>query len=251
MQTPHSTNLHASYNDRSQLHKPPIMRQENTGQLHASWQAMLGVEFNKPYMQTLRSFLSQEKAAGKIIFPPNPLIFNAFNQTPFDAVRVVIIGQDPYHGDAQAHGLSFSVPQGVALPPSLLNIFKEIASDLNINMSHNGDLTPWANQGVLLLNATLTVEQAKAGAHQGRGWEQFTDAAIAALNAHRTGLVFVLWGSYAQKKGAFIDEKKHLVLRSVHPSPLSAHRGFFGNHQFSTINQYLIQHGQPAINWQL
>ena len=229
---------------------------EKTGQLHASWQAVIGDEFNKPYMQALRAFLSQEKTAGKTIYPPSLLIFNAFNHTPFDAVRVVIIGQDPYHGQdnkgqAQAHGLSFSVPKGVALPPSLQNIYKEIADDLNIKMSKTGDLTPLANQGVLLLNATLTVEQAKAGSHQGKGWETFTDAAITALNTQRENLVFVLWGSYAQKKGAFIDEKKHLVLKSVHPSPLSAHRGFFGNHQFSSINQYLIQHNQKIIDWQL
>ena len=232
---------------------------EKAGQLHPSWQAVIGDEFNKPYMQAVRAFLQQEKAAGKIIYPPSPLIFNAFNHTLFEKVRVVIIGQDPYHGNynglAQAHGLSFSVPQGVALPPSLMNIFKEISADLNISMSakinQSGDLTPWADQGVLLLNATLTVEQAKAGSHQNRGWEQFTDAAITALNTHREGLVFVLWGSYAQKKGAFIDAKKHLVLKSVHPSPLSAHRGFFGNHQFSTINQYLMQKGQTPINWQL
>ncbi|HSI24092.1 MAG TPA: uracil-DNA glycosylase, partial [Methylotenera sp.] len=154
-------------------------------------------------------------------------------------------------GQPQAHGLSFSVPQGVDLPPSLQNIYKEIAADLNIKMSRNGHLTPWADQGVLLLNATLTVEQAKAGAHQGKGWEAFTDAAIAALNKHREGLVFVLWGSYAQKKGNMIDAKRHLVLKSVHPSPLSAHRGFFGNRQFSTINQYLTQKGQTPIDWQL
>lgn len=232
------------------------MPQEKPGQLHPSWQTVIGEELNKPYMQALRDFLKQEKAAGKIIYPPSPLIFNAFNHAPFDQVRVVIIGQDPYHGQnnkgqPQAHGLSFSVPEGVDLPPSLQNIYKEIEADLNIKMSKNGDLTPWANQGVLLLNATLTVEQAQAGSHQNKGWEQFTDAAIAALNAKRQNLVFVLWGSYAQKKGAFIDEKKHLVLKSVHPSPLSAHRGFFGNHQFSKINQYLLQHNQPAINWQL
>ena len=240
------------------------MTASKTGQLHPSWQAVIGTELEKPYMQALRDFLRQEKAVGKTIYPPSPLIFNAFNHTPFEQVRVVIIGQDPYHGQdnagqPQAHGLSFSVPQGVALPPSLQNIFKEISSDLGVKFSpktsakvnQNGDLTPWAAQGVLLLNATLTVEQAKAGSHQNKGWEQFTDAAIAALNAQRTGLVFVLWGSYAQKKGAFIDESKHLVLKSVHPSPLSAHRGFFGNHQFSTINAYLTQQGQAPIDWQL
>lgn len=227
------------------------MPQEKAGQLHPSWLAVIGNELEKPYMQALRAFLKQEKLDGKIIFPPSPLIFNAFNHTPFDKVRVVIIGQDPYHGAGQAHGLSFSVPQGVDLPPSLLNIFKEIASDLGVRMGRNGDLTAWADQGVLLLNATLTVEQAKAGAHQGKGWEAFTDAAIAALNAHRENLVFVLWGSYAQKKGDVIDNKRHLVLKSPHPSPLSAHRGFFGNHQFSRINQYLIEHGQTPINWQL
>lgn len=227
------------------------MPETKSGQLHSSWHTVIGDELQKPYMEALRTFLKQEKATGKVIYPLGPLIFNAFNHTPFDQVRVVIIGQDPYHGPGQAHGLSFSVPQGVDLPPSLQNIYKEIAADLNIHMSRNGDLTPWANQGVLLLNATLTVEQAKAGSHQNKGWEQFTDTAIAALNARREGLVFVLWGSYAQKKGAFIDEKKHLILKSVHPSPLSAHRGFFGNHQFSTINQYLTQRGQTPIDWQL
>lgn len=231
------------------------MPHEKTGQLHPSWQAVIGDEFEKPYMQALRGFLKQEKAAGKIIYPPSPLIFNAFNHTPFEQVRVVIIGQDPYHGQdngqPQAHGLSFSVPDGVALPPSLVNIYKEIESDLGIRMPRKGDLSAWANQGVLLLNATLTVEQAQAGSHQGRGWEAFTDAAIAALNSHREGLVFVLWGSYAQKKGAFIDTNKHLVLKSVHPSPLSAHRGFFGNRQFSKINHYLTERGQAPINWQI
>lgn len=231
------------------------MKEQKTSQLHLSWQVVIGDELEKPYMQALSDFLRQEKAAGKTIYPPSSLIFNAFNHTLFEKVRVVIIGQDPYHGQdnkgqAQAHGLSFSVPAGVALPPSLQNIYKEIAADLAIDMGKNGDLTPWAAQGVFLLNATLTVEQSKAGSHQNKGWEPFTDAAIAALNNHRTGLVFVLWGSYAQKKGAFIDENKHLVLKSVHPSPLSAHRGFFGNHQFSTINAYLIKHHQTPIDWQ-
>ena len=227
------------------------MTPQKTGQLHPSWLAFIGNELEKPYMQALRHFLKEEKTDGKVIYPPSSLIFNAFNHAPFDKVRVVIIGQDPYHGPNQAHGLSFSVPNGVALPPSLLNIYKEVSADLNIQMSRNGDLTAWADQGVLLLNAILTVEQAKAGAHQGKGWEAFTDAAIAALNEHREDLVFVLWGSYAQKKGAFIDEKNHLVLKSVHPSPLSAHRGFFGNHQFSQINQHLVKKGQTPINWQL
>lgn len=227
------------------------MTQEKPGQLQPSWQAVIGDELEKPYMQALRDFLRQEKAAGKTIYPPSPLIFNAFNHTPFEQVRVVIIGQDPYHGPHQAHGLSFSVPNGIALPPSLQNIFKEISADLDVKMSNSGDLTPWADQGVLLLNATLTVEQSLAGSHQNKGWEQFTDSAIAALNKHRSGLVFLLWGSYAQKKGAFIDENKHLVLKSVHPSPLSAHRGFFGNRQFSSINTYLTNQGQAPINWQI
>ncbi len=222
-----------------------------SGELHPSWQAVIGQEFDQPYMANLKTFLQEEKAAGKVIFPPGPQIFNAFNHTPFDQVRVVIIGQDPYHGPGQAHGLSFSVQPGVKNPPSLVNIFKEIEADLGVAMSGSGDLTPWAEQGVLLLNATLTVEQANAGSHQGKGWEQFTDAAIRALNAQREGLVFVLWGSYAQKKGAVIDTSRHLVLKSVHPSPLSAHRGFFGNHQFSQINQYLISRGQAPVNWQL
>jgi len=228
---------------------------EQTGQLDTSWQAMIGAELNKPYMQSLRDFLKQEQAAGKTVYPPSSLIFNAFNQTPFEKVRIIIIGQDPYHGDdkgqAQAHGLSFSVPQGVKLPPSLRNIFKEIEADLGIKMSSEGDLTPWAKQGILLLNATLTVEMTNAGSHQKRGWETFTDAAIAALNEEREGLVFVLWGSYAQKKGEIIDTNRHLVLTSPHPSPLSAHRGFFGNHQFSKINAYLTKRGETTIDWQL
>jgi len=228
---------------------------EHIGQLDTSWQDMIGEELNKPYMQSLNNFLKQEKLAGKTIYPPSPLILNAFNQTPFDKVSVVIIGQDPYHGHdkgkAQAHGLSFSVPQGVAKPPSLRNIFKEIEADLGIKMNGEGDLTAWAKQGVLLLNATLTVEMGNAGSHQKRGWEEFTDAAITALNEHRERLVFVLWGSYAQKKGEMVDTNKHLVLTSPHPSPLSAHRGFFGNHQFSQTNHYLSRHGGAPINWQI
>lgn len=227
------------------------MPQEKIGQLHPSWQAHIGAEFDKPYMQDLRAFLKAENAAGKTIYPPSPLIFNAFNHTPFEKVRVVIIGQDPYHGPDQAHGLSFSVPDGIKPPPSLVNIFKEITNDIGITMSGNGNLSPWAAQGVLLLNATLTVQAATAGSHQKKGWEMFTDMAIDALNHHRQGLVFVLWGSYAQKKGHNIDSHKHLVMKSVHPSPLSAHHGFFGNQQFSKINTYLTQQGQAPIDWQL
>ncbi|CCU72923.1 uracil-DNA glycosylase [Thalassolituus oleivorans] len=218
--------------------------------LDPSWQRVLGAEFDKPYMQNLAAFLATEKAAGKVIFPPEPLVFNAFNHTPFEQVRVVIIGQDPYHGEGQAHGLSFSVPEGIKPPPSLVNIFKEIESDLGVAMSGLGDLTPWANQGVLLLNAMLTVEQANAGSHQKKGWEAFTDAAIAALNAEREGLVFLLWGGYAQKKCKAIDQTKHLVLQSAHPSPLSVYRGFYGSKPFSQINQYLTARGQTPIQWQ-
>ena len=223
----------------------------NPGELHPSWQAVIGEEFDQPYMQSLRAFLQAEKAAGKTIYPPGPLIFNAFNHTPFDQVRVVIIGQDPYHGPDQAMGLSFSVPQGVKVPPSLVNIFKEIRQDLGIEFSGSGDLTPWADQGVLLLNAMLSVEAGKAGSHQKKGWETFTDAVIAKLNSQREGLVFVLWGSYAQKKGAVIDRNKHLVLESPHPSPLSAHRGFFGNRQFSQINEHLTARGETPIDWKI
>lgn len=219
--------------------------------LPSSWLSVLSDEFNKPYMKKLRDFLQKEVNLGKTIYPPNPLIFNAFNHAAFDDVRVVIIGQDPYHGPDQAMGLSFSVPYGVKTPPSLVNIFKEIQDDLGVLLSGGGDLTPWAEQGVLLLNATLTVEQAKAGSHQKKGWEEFTDATIAALNKQREGLVFVLWGSYAQKKGAMLDRSKHLVLESPHPSPLSAHRGFFGNHQFSKINEYLERRGEAPIQWAL
>ena len=221
-----------------------------TGRLSDSWQNLLGAEFEKPYMKNLRHFLQQEKQAGKVIYPPNSLIFHAYNQTPFEQVRVVILGQDPYHGPRQAHGLCFSVPDGVPPPPSLLNIFKEIQADLGIPIRKSGDLTAWAKQGVLLLNSMLTVEQYRAGSHQNRGWETFTDATIAALNQHKSGLIFVLWGSYAQKKGQIINRHKHHVLTAAHPSPLSAHSGFFGNHHFSQINQYLIQQGSTAIDWQ-
>lgn len=219
--------------------------------LHSSWLEVLGDEFKQDYMRQLREFLVQQKAAGKVVYPSGCQWFSAFNYTPFDRVRVVILGQDPYHGPGQAHGLCFSVLPGVKVPPSLANMYKELADDLGIVPPNHGCLTSWARQGVLLLNATLTVEQANAGAHQGKGWEQFTDAAIRALNDQREGIVFLLWGSYAQKKGAFIDQSRHLVLKSVHPSPLSAYRGFFGCKHFSAANDYLRENGQTPIDWQL
>ncbi|MFV1985515.1 MAG: uracil-DNA glycosylase [Thiohalomonadales bacterium] len=195
--------------------------------------------------------MKNEKNQGKVIFPPGKLIFNAFNSTPFESVKVVILGQDPYHGPNQAHGLCFSVLPGVRFPPSLLNIFKEIHQDLDIPMPDHGCLQSWADQGVLLLNAMLTVEQNRAGSHQGHGWEQFTDRVIQLLNEQREGLVFLLWGSYAQKKGALINSKKHLVLKAPHPSPLSAYRGFFGSKHFSQANDYLVKQGLDPIDWRL
>lgn len=217
--------------------------------LEPSWRQRLAGEFEKPYMQSLRDFLAEQKQQGKVIYPKGSDIFAAFDSTPFDDVRVVILGQDPYHGPGQAHGLCFSVQQGVATPPSLANIYKEIHRDLGEPIPSHGNLQHWAEQGVLLLNATLTVEQAKAGSHQGKGWETFTDAAIASLNAERENLVFLLWGSYAQKKGAFIDRQRHLVLQAPHPSPLSAHRGFIGCGHFSEVNAWLHSHGMKPIQW--
>lgn len=220
-------------------------------QMHPSWLVYLGSEFNQPYMQQLKQFLRDEKSAKKEIYPAGDNIFKAFNTTHFDKVKVVILGQDPYHGPNQAHGLCFSVLPGVRSPPSLLNIFKEIKRDLGLPLPSHGCLQSWAEQGVLLLNATLTVEQAQAGSHQGKGWEAFTDKAIQHLNEQREGIVFLLWGNYAQKKGQFIDANKHLVLKSPHPSPLSAHRGFLGNQHFSQTNDYLRKKGLEPINWQL
>ncbi|ARN75344.1 uracil-DNA glycosylase [Oceanicoccus sagamiensis] len=214
-----------------------------------SWLNVMGDEFEQPYMQALKNFLQAEKQAGKVIYPPCKDWFNAFNTTPFDQVKIVVLGQDPYHGPGQAHGLCFSVLPGIRIPPSLLNIYKEIHADMGLPIPAHGCLQSWAEQGVLLLNATLTVEQANAGAHQHQGWEQFTDRAIAQLNAMREGLVFLLWGSYAQKKGQLIDSNKHLVLKAPHPSPLSAHRGFLGCRHFSQANAYLQQQGKPAIDW--
>ena len=221
----------------------------NAVQLHPSWLQQIGDQFDQPYMKSLKQFLQQEKSAGKVIYPDAQQWLAAFNTTPFDQVKVVILGQDPYHGPGQAHGLCFSVQPGVRTPPSLINIYKEIEADLGIAPPRHGYLNHWAEQGVLLLNATLTVEQANAGAHQGKGWEQFTDAAIAALNEHREGLVFLLWGSYAQRKGALIDTQKHRVLKAPHPSPLSAHRGFLGCKHFSQTNAYLQQRGLNPIDW--
>ncbi len=217
-------------------------------QIEAGWKARLAEEFEKPYFVRLTDFVRQEYHT-TTCYPPGRLIFNAFNLCPFDKVKVVIIGQDPYHGPGQAHGLCFSVNDGVPFPPSLRNIFKEIEDDLGTPVPASGNLTRWAGQGVLLLNATLTVRAHQAGSHQHRGWEEFTDAAIKALAEQREGLVFILWGSYAQKKGAFIDKTRHLVLASAHPSPLSAFHGFFGNKHFSQTNAYLIQHGETPINW--
>jgi len=220
-------------------------------QLRPSWKSRVGGEFEQEYMQNLREFLIQEKGAGKIIYPEGKNIFNAMNLLPFEDVKVVIIGQDPYHGPGQAHGLCFSVMPGVAPPPSLKNIFQEIHADLGIAPADHGCLISWAEQGVLLLNSVLTVEENRAASHQGKGWEHFTDAIIQTLNSEHSGLVFFLWGSYAQKKGAIIDKKRHLVLQSVHPSPLSAHRGFFGNKHFSKANAYLQDQSKSPINWEL
>lgn len=220
-------------------------------QLDDSWRELLHAEFDAPYMQTLREFLLREKQQGKRIFPPGNEIFHALNATAFERVKVVIIGQDPYHGPGQAHGLCFSVKPGVAIPPSLVNIYKELQSDLGCLPPGHGNLESWAEQGVLLLNAVLTVQAGNAGSHQGKGWERFTDRVIEVLNRQRNNLVFMLWGAYAQKKGAMIDRQRHLVLESTHPSPLSAHRGFFGNRHFSRCNTYLQEHGITPIDWQL
>ncbi len=225
------------------------MTNDREVQLEESWKSHLLDEFQQPYMTQLRDFLLQRKREGAVIFPPGPLIFNALNTTPFDDVRVVILGQDPYHGPGQAHGLCFSVQEGVRIPPSLLNIYKEIRNDLGGDIPDHGMLQSWAQQGVLLLNSVLTVERGRAGAHQGKGWEQFTDRVINELNDSKEGLVFMLWGSYAMKKGSSIDRSRHLVLTAPHPSPLSAHRGFFGCQHFSKTNEYLASRGQQPINW--
>ncbi len=219
--------------------------------LEPSWKARVGEWFAREDMRALSAFLRQRKAAGARIYPPGPRIFAAFEATPFDAVKVVILGQDPYHGPGQAHGLCFSVLPGVPVPPSLENMFKEIERDLGIPRPDHGYLMPWARQGVLLLNAVLTVEEGRPGSHQGRGWEGFTDHVVEVLNREREGLVFMLWGSYAQAKGRIVDPRRHLVLKTTHPSPLSAHRGFLGCGHFSAANAYLARRGQAPIDWSL
>jgi uracil-DNA glycosylase len=226
------------------------MSQQKIIKLHETWLKHLSSEFDQDYMLKLRKFLMDERKENKLIYPKGDLIFNAFNSTPLDKVKVVILGQDPYHGPMQAHGLSFSVQPGIAIPPSLKNIYKEIERDLGIAMPRQGCLQSWAEQGVLLLNATLTVAHAQAGSHQKKGWEVFTDQAIKVVNDQCENVVFLLWGSYAQKKGQLIDSARHLVLNSPHPSPLSAHRGFLGNNHFSTTNTYLQSNLKTPIDWQ-
>jgi len=219
--------------------------------LEPSWLKRLEPEFQKPYMEHLRAFLKSEKQGEKVLFPPGPQIFAALDSTPFERVRVVILGQDPYHGPGQAHGLCFSVPLGVAPPPSLVNIFKERDVDLGLPYPKHGNLGAWAQQGVLLLNSVLTVEAHRAASHQGKGWETFTDRIVELLSNEKSNLVFFLWGRYAQNKGAAIDREKHLVLQAPHPSPLSAYRGFLGSRPFSRCNEYLRDKGLPLIDWKL
>ena len=219
--------------------------------LEPGWKEALRAEFDQPYMAELRNFLQQERAAGKEIYPPGPMIFNALNSTPLDKVKVVILGQDPYHGPGQAHGLCFSVQPGVPAPPSLVNIYKELKRDLNIDIPNHGYLQSWADQGVLMLNTTMTVERANANAHKDKGWQFFTDRVIEVVSQQQPHLVFMLWGAHAQSKRRLIDPGKHLILCSAHPSPLSAHRGFIGNGHFSRANQFLEQHGLAPIDWRL
>ena len=222
-----------------------------TVQLEPSWLAPLADQFRQPYMRELKDFLQEEKRRGVTVFPPGREIFNAFEHTPLQRVKVVILGQDPYHGPGQAHGLCFSVRPGTRIPPSLQNIYKELQRDLGIVPAGHGNLTHWADQGVLLLNSVLTVAAGQAGSHQGKGWETFTDRVVELVNREREGVVFMLWGSYAQRKGAVIDRQRHCVLAAPHPSPLSAHRGFLGCGHFSAANAWLEQRGQAPIDWSL
>jgi uracil-DNA glycosylase len=218
--------------------------------IESSWKEVLQNEFQKKYFLDLQSFLESERNSGKEIYPPETLIFNAFNIIPFDDVKVVILGQDPYHGEGQAHGLSFSVPDGIKPPPSLANIYKELQNDIGCTISPNGNLTKWAKQGVLLLNSMLTVEARQPASHQKKGWEQFTDAVIQQISNQKTGVIFILWGKYAQEKGKLIDRNKHFVLQSAHPSPFSVSK-FYGSKHFSQVNQILQNQGQSIIDWQL
>ena len=216
------------------------------------WNGILAQELEQDYMISLRNFLKQEKDSGQVVYPKSSDVFNAFRHTPFDKVKVVLLGQDPYHGPGQAHGLSFSVQKGVAIPPSLRNMYKELSSDIpGFKMPSSGDLTAWADQGVLLLNATLTVRAHEAGSHQGKGWERFTNHVISALSANKTGLVFLLWGKFAQNKAALIDPGRHNLLKAAHPSPLSAHNGFLGCRHFSKTNEILLAQGLQPIDWQI
>jgi uracil-DNA glycosylase len=219
-------------------------------QIEESWREILQDQFNSSYFKSIKEFLVEEKQK-YTVYPPGSLIFNAFNLTPFPAVRVVILGQDPYHGAGQAHGLCFSVPRGITAPPSLINIFKEINVDLGIPLPNHGNLEKWARQGVLLLNATLTVRANQAGSHQRKGWENFTDAVISQLSKQRVGLIFLLWGKFAQDKESLIDTQKHYILKAAHPSPYSAYNGFFGCRHFSKTNEILRRHGLPEIDWQI
>jgi uracil-DNA glycosylase len=219
--------------------------------IEAGWKSILEEEFDKPYFVDLVNFVKSELKAGKQVYPPGKLIFNAFEKTPFDRLKVVILGQDPYHGEGQAHGLSFSVPAGIAQPPSLVNIFKEIKDDLNIDPPRHGNLESWAEQGVFLLNAILTVRRSEAASHSKAGWAYFTDAVIRKISEHKSGVVFLLWGNFARQKKALIDTNKHFVLESAHPSPLSATSGFFGCKHFSKTNEILRQQGLQEINWKI
>ena len=218
--------------------------------IEAGWKAVLKDQFQSPYFSTLKEFLVEEKL-NYALYPPGRLIFNAFERTPFDQVKVVILGQDPYHGKGQAHGLCFSVPRGIPQPPSLVNIFKELHSDLGVPIPEHGNLEKWAAQGVLLINATLTVRDSQAGSHQKRGWETFTNRVIEVVSQEKSGVVFLLWGRFAQAKESLIDSNKHLILKSAHPSPLSAHNGFFGCQHFSLTNEYLEKQGKTGIDWTL
>lgn len=228
------------------------MSQITNVNIHPSWKEVLSEEFQQPYFAAIKQHLLQEKQAGKAVYPPGKLIFNAFDATPFDQVKVVIIGQDPYHGPGQAMGLSFSVPRNIGIPPSLVNMYKELNTDLNIPIPNHGDLTDWATQGVFLLNASLTVRAREANSHQKIGWQKFTDGVIRTLSQKREGIIFLLWGGFAKKKASLIDKSKHHVLTSGHPSPLSANRGYwFGNKHFSKANELLKGQGQDPIKWAL